>query len=74
MEKNIKQKNWEIFEKTFTYEGVLYRIIELIPKDDLMPHTGGDYCPCKPKVVDGVLIHNSFDMREEGEAKITPRG
>lgn len=38
------------------------------PQGDILPHvTTGDYCPCDPRVEDGIVIHNSWDGREESE-------
>jgi hypothetical protein len=40
---------------------------EVIPQDDLLPHARGEDCPCKPIVREGVIVHNSFDLREDEE-------
>lgn len=38
------------------------------PRNDKREHiTNGDPCPCLPRVVDGVVVHNSYDGRETGE-------
>lgn len=39
----------------------------LRPKDDGRGHvTDGSPCPCLPRTVDGVIVHNSFDGQEVG--------
>lgn len=41
---------------------------EVVPEGDLREHVeNGDPCPCMPRVVDGVVVHNSYDRREVGE-------
>lgn len=38
------------------------------PLGDVREHvTNGDPCPCLPRTVEGVVIHNSYDGRETGE-------
>lgn len=38
------------------------------PLNDRRQHiTNGDPCPCLPRVVEGVVVHNSYDARETGE-------
>lgn len=38
------------------------------PIGDIREHvTNGDPCPCLPRTVEGVVIHNSYDGRETGE-------
>jgi hypothetical protein len=38
------------------------------PNRDVREHVlNGDPCPCMPRVVGGVTIHNSYDGREVGE-------
>lgn len=37
----------------------------LVPTDDLREHvTDGSPCPCMPRVVEGVIVHNSYDTRD----------
>lgn len=38
----------------------------LFPLDDLNPHHYED-CACRPELVDGLHVHNSFDGREAFE-------
>ncbi len=41
------------------------------PNDDLREHvTNGDPCPCMPRIVNGVTVHNSYDGRECGEVML----
>ncbi len=40
---------------------------EVTPVGDLKPHVAGEDCWCKPKLDDGVLVHNAMDKREEYE-------
>lgn len=45
---------------------------EVIPNNDLKPHTFGMACGCKPFDDEGTIVHNSFDGREifeRGERK-----
>jgi hypothetical protein len=43
-------------------------MIHVEPSNDLRQHVwNGDPCPCMPREVDGVVIHNSYDGREVGE-------
>jgi len=46
------------------------RPIHVAPIKDIFDHvTNGDPCPCLPRVTDdGVVVHNSYDGRETGEA------
>ena len=39
------------------------------PMNDLRDHVveQDGLCPCLPRVVDGVVMHNSYDRREVGE-------
>lgn len=41
----------------------------VVPNNDLREHVveAGGLCPCIPRVVDGVVVHNSYDAREIGE-------
>ncbi len=48
--------------------------VHVLPLEDLKPHIeAGEYCHCKPRVVqysDGVMVvHNSYDGREFYEEK-----
>lgn len=36
-------------------------------RDDREHITNGDPCPCLPRTVDDVVVHNSYDAREVGE-------
>lgn len=36
----------------------------VIPKDDIKPHTYSNQCWCNPEYDDGIYIHNSLDQRE----------
>ena len=40
---------------------------QVIPRDDLKPHTQDLACWCKPTVDEGVTIHHSLDQRETYE-------
>jgi hypothetical protein len=48
----------------------------VIPTNDLLSHRDND-CPCKPRIEGAVVIHNSWDGREQSEpgydAALTPR-
>lgn len=38
-----------------------------MPVGDLREHiTNGDPCPCMPRTLPGVVVHNSYDGREVG--------
>lgn len=38
------------------------------PTDDLLPHkTDGTPCPCNPRIDGDLVIHNSWDGREQNE-------
>lgn len=50
-------KDWAIFEAP----------PEVIPRNDLLDHPRGLACPCNPRIDGTVIVHNSFDMREENE-------
>jgi len=43
----------------------------ILPTNDLKPHTEDSTCECKPKVIiengEIIIIHNSFDGREHVE-------
>jgi hypothetical protein len=39
----------------------------VIPLDDLRDHHQALACWCRPRVDDGVIVHNSMDLREEYE-------
>ena len=41
--------------------------IHVIPLDDLRPHNESPDCWCSPTADDGVVIHNSADLREQYE-------
>lgn len=42
--------------------------VHVYPVRDTREHiTNGDPCPCLPRTVEGVVIHNSYDAREVGE-------
>jgi hypothetical protein len=45
--------------------------VEVIPEDDLREHNSTEQCECIPDLKDHygtlMLIHNSFDGREENE-------
>ena len=42
--------------------------IDIIPLNDLQPHTRGKDCWCNPTVKEsGDVVHNAADMREEEE-------
>lgn len=44
------------------------RPIHTTPVGDLRQHVlDGLFCPCMPREVDGVIVHNSYDRREVGE-------
>lgn len=44
------------------------RPVHSYPLEDLHEHVfDGDPCPCMPREVDGVVVHNSYDGRECGE-------
>lgn len=48
--------------------------IHVIPLNDWREHIESKQCWCKPKEVDGVIVHNVMDQRqkyETGELKIT---
>lgn len=49
-------------------------VFHCFPVNDLRPHdTDGEECWCRPRLVDGVLVHNSMDHREEYETgKLKP--
>lgn len=41
--------------------------LHVVPNRDLHEHdSAGGPCPCMPRTVEGVIIHNSFDGREAG--------
>jgi len=43
--------------------------IHVAPVNDIFDHvTDGDPCPCLPRLCGNVLVHNSYDGRETGEA------
>lgn len=45
------------------------REVHVMPNNDLMGHIHTRNCACSPEIDDaGVVIHNSFDGREEEEA------
>lgn len=45
---------------------------QVIPLDDLRPHSTDDPCWCKPFIEDGIVVHNSMDGREQYEAGRKP--
>lgn len=54
-------KNWQIFrddDKDITY---------ILPLNDIKSHQWGLSCSCNPKQDENMIIHNSFDGREEHE-------
>lgn len=56
-------KDWAVFENP----------LEVIPRNDLMEHQHGNKCSCKPYMDEFVLVHNSFDMREDKETSSQPK-
>lgn len=46
-----------------------WRVIgpEVVPVNDLRPHSIGDGCWCDPHYDGGILVHNSMDCREAYE-------
>lgn len=42
--------------------------LHVIPIGDLRMHEETEKCHCRPRVTDGVVVHNSFDGRELYEA------
>jgi hypothetical protein len=43
--------------------------LHVVPNRDLHEHdSSGGPCPCMPRAVEGVIVHNSFDGREAGTA------
>jgi hypothetical protein len=43
--------------------------LEVVPLDDLREHIEGDGCWCRPRVDEGVIVHNSADGREKYETR-----
>lgn len=41
--------------------------IHVIPLNDWREHIESKQCWCKPKEVDGVIVHNAMDQREKYE-------
>lgn len=37
---------------------------EVVPEVDQDTHVFGPNCRCKPNLIDGILVHNSYDRRE----------
>lgn len=58
---------WGIYQ---TLDGAGVQLfVEVIPDNDLKPHTCGHTCWCQPELSeDGAWIHNSLDGREEFES------
>jgi hypothetical protein len=52
--------------------GVFLNPPEVIPEGDLMTHPRGLACPCRPFLDGDVIVHNSFDMREDDEHASDP--
>lgn len=52
-----EDKDWGVYEDP----------MEIMPLNDLMSHTRGMNCSCKPYMYDTIIVHNSFDCREEKE-------
>ena len=44
-----------------------YGGLHIIPVDDTVKHQESRRCWCEPKIIDGVVVHNSFDGREDFE-------
>lgn len=56
-----QSKGWGIYPQ----EGAMSHVV---PMNDLMGHTCDEMrCWCSPKVKEGVIVHNSADLREETE-------
>ena len=43
---------------------ILIDPIHVIPINDLMIHHESADCPCSPKILEGVVVHNAVDGRE----------
>ena len=41
--------------------------LHVIPIDDLREHEEAESCWCSPRLMNGVLVHNSMDDRESHE-------
>ena len=45
-------------------------VTDIVPRNDVHPHVHGVSCPCRPEVDENmVVIHQSFDRREDYEEK-----
>ena len=46
-------------------------MINVLPNNDIKPHTEDSTCECKPKVIfengEIIVVHNAFDKRERKE-------
>ena len=40
---------------------------EVVPRNDLKPHTSGETCGCRSQWDEGALVHNAYDEREKYE-------
>lgn len=48
-----------------TQPSTINNLVHVLPVKDIKSHIEeGKYCPCKPRVDGGVVIHNAFDARE----------
>ena len=46
----------------------------VVPKNDIKEHALYEWCPCKPELRDGIMIHNAFDERERIETQLKEIG
>lgn len=40
---------------------------DVIPRNDLVAHSLGEGCWCRPTYDEGIMVHHSMDRREEFE-------
>ena len=48
--------------------------LHVLPYKDIQEHTTNEWCPCKPELIKGVYVHNSFDGREKIEVQLKEIG
>lgn len=65
-------KGWFLIDHHDPLDGSIIHLVEVVPENDILTHYTTEDCACIPVLgtnMDGIplLIHNSFDGREENE-------